>query len=391
MYSERFNYNIEENELSELLKKKKFTGIDVLDLTVSNPTDVKIDYDETLILKSISHPGSLKYIPNPKGLLTAREAISRYYKEKNVEVNADNIFLTSGTSEAYSFVFKLLTNPFDEVLIPRPGYPLFSYIAEMESIRIKYYDLNYSENGCWTLNIDSLKSSLTKKSKAIVCINPNNPTGNFIKENELKELLSICGENNLSLICDEVFLDYDIDVDKKNIFSFTGNNDVLTFTLSGISKICGLPQMKLSWIVVSGNLVDVEESKSKLEIITDTYLSVGTPIQLGLKEILENSKSIQNNIKYRLINNYNFLKSEISGLSKFELLKAEGGWYSVLKIRGDIDEESFVYSLLKDKDVYVHPGFYFDFMEEGYIVISLLVTEKIFIKGIRRILNYLKN
>ena len=192
MFSKRFNYDIEDNKLSSLLKKKKSEGNIVLDLTESNPTSADFIYDETYILKSISQPDSLKYIPNPKGIQTAREAISHYYKEKNINVNTDNIFLTSSTSEAYSFIFKLLTDPYDEILIPRPGYPLFSFIAEMESANIQYYNLQYSKEGFWGIDFESLKTGITKKTKAIVCVNPNNPTGNFIKESEIKNLINIC-------------------------------------------------------------------------------------------------------------------------------------------------------------------------------------------------------
>jgi alanine-synthesizing transaminase len=389
MFSKRFNYNIEENKISKLLKQKKSAGIEVLDLTESNPTKVHLEYNELDILKSISHPDSMKYNPNPKGIQTAREAISNYYKEKNVKVNENDIFLTSGTSEAYSFVLKLLTDPYDEILIPRPGYPLFSFIAEMESVKIQYYDLNYSDDGFWKFDFDSLKSSLTKKSKAIICINPNNPTGNYIKKDELSELISICKEYNLALICDEVFMDYEIEVDKKNIFSFACNKDVLTFTLNGLSKICGLPQMKLSWIVVSGNRDKTEEAKSKLEIIADTYLSVGTPIQLALRSLFEGKELIQTKIRNRIIRNYNFLKEELLNRNNVELLNTEGGWYSVFRVKSDIDEESLTYSLLIEKNVYVHPGYFFDFKDEGYIVVSLLSPEEIFAEGMKRILVYL--
>jgi alanine-synthesizing transaminase len=389
MLSRRFNYNIEDNKISKLLKQKKSAGIEVLDLTESNPTKVFLEYDVTGILKSISHPDSMKYNPDPKGIQTAREAISLYYKDKNVEINEDDIFLTSGTSEAYSFVLKLLTDPSDEILIPRPGYPLFSFIAEMESVEIQYYDLNYSNDGFWKIDFDSLKSCLTNKSKAIICINPNNPTGNYIKKDELNELISICRTYNLALICDEVFMDYEIEVDKKDIFSFSGKKDVLTFTLNGLSKICALPQLKLSWIVVNGPQKERDEAKAKLEIITDTYLSVGTPIQLALRSLLEGKEIIQMKIRNRIIRNYNFLKEELLNRNNVELLNTEGGWYSILKVKSDIDEEYLTHSLLKEKDVYVHPGYFFDFKDEGYIVVCLLTSEEIFSEGMKRILVYL--
>jgi alanine-synthesizing transaminase len=391
MFSKRFEYNIEENKLSRLLKEKKAACINVFDLTESNPTNAGFSYNEIGIRNSIATSDSTKYNPDPKGLKSSREAVSQYYNEKNLNINADNIILTSGTSEAYSFIFKLLADPEDEILIPRPGYPLFSFIAEMESVRIKYYDLEYSDENSWGIDFNSLKSQVTDKTKAVVLVNPNNPTGSFVKARELNELSGICRKHNIAIICDEVFLDYTIETDRNRVFSLAGIDYVLTFTLSGLSKICGLPQMKLSWIIVSGPRKECKEAMARLEIITDTYLSVGTPIQLALSNLLTGKDLIQSQIKKRILGNYNFLMEILTGNKQLKLLKAGGGWYSVLKINLEIDEESFVYGLLKNKDVYIHPGYFFDFKEEGIIILSLLTEEKVFCEGVKRILTYLES
>lgn len=389
MLSKRFGFNIDANRLSLLLKKKKSTGSRILDLTMSNPTDAGLNYDSIGILNSIAKPESLYYLPEPKGLASARESVSRYYLEKNVRVKVDDIFLTSGTSEAYSFIFKLLTDPFDEIFIPRPSYPLFSFIAGMESVHLKYYDIVYTKNKIWEIDFDSISKQLTKKTKAIILVNPNNPTGNFVKIKEINSLSRICEMNTIALICDEVFLDYGLDVEPINIFSLAGINTHLTFILSGISKICGLPQMKLSWIVVSGPGEICKEAKEKLEIITDTYLSVGTPVQLAIGDLLSGRYLIHKQIKNRITKNYDILKSVTVNSNLMDLFKTEGGWYSVVKVNKNIDEETMAYDLLNLKDVYIHPGYFFDFTCEGYIVLSLLTPAEIFEEGIKRILEYL--
>jgi hypothetical protein len=260
----------------------------------------------------------------------------------------------------------------------------------MESVNLKFYDLIYTENELWEIDFASVKSQITKYTKAIILVNPNNPTGNFIKLKEINLLLKICKENNIALICDEVFMDYVLEIERNNTFSLTGINYVLTFTLSGISKICGLPQMKLSWIVVSGPVKECEEAKSKLEIITDTYLSVGTPVQLALSNLLIGKEYIQTQINERILNNYNYIKTECKVKSYLELLKAEGGWYTILKIKKIINEDTLAFDLLDKKDVYIHPGYYFDFKDEGYIIISLLTSVDNFKKGLKRILDYLE-
>ncbi len=389
MFSNRLNKNIEGNKISKLLEGKKSNGIKVLDLTESNPTNSEFKYNINNILKFISNPNSEKYFPSPKGLETARIAVLKYYKDKNINLDIDNIFITSSTSEAYSYIFKLLTNPFDEILIPRPSYPLFSFILELESLHSKYYDLIYSNNNVWEIDYGNIESEITNKTKAIIIVNPNNPTGNYIKRNELKNIINICKENNIAIISDEVFIDYNINSNEINTIAKV--NDVLTFTLSGLSKICGLPQMKLSWFVLNGEKEICEEAKAKLEIISDTFLTVGTPIQLAVQDILRERKIIQQQIKKRINKNYELLEKRISNSKFFELLFIEGGWYSIFKLKEKINEEEFVFKLLEKKDVYIYPGYYFDFCNDGFIVVSLLTPENIFNEGVDRILEFARS
>jgi len=388
MFSKKFDYNTSGNKLSLLLEEKRKSGERIFDLTESNPTNAGFVYDNDKILNAISTAESLKYNPGPRGILSARIAVAKYYKSKGIKIDEDCIFLTSSTSEAYSFIFKLIADPFDEVLIPTPGYPLFPFIAELESINIKFYHLKYSKQDGFRIDFDSLKSNITEKTKAIITVNPNNPAGNFLCKNDFQGLINVCVENNAALICDEVFFDYNISKESEKRVSSAGIGEILSFTLSGISKICALPQMKLSWIVLNGPGKIPEEAKSRLEIITDTYLSVGTPVQLALPTLLETRHGIQKQISERINSNYSFLKKEFAGEEKISVLNTEGGWYAVIKINTQFDEEKFAFDLLDKKNVYVHPGYFFDFVKEGYIVVSLLVKPIDFEEGILKIKSF---
>lgn len=390
MFSGKFEYNTSENKISRLLTEKRKSGVRIYDLTESNPTRAGFDYEAEKILESVYQKGSLEYNPDPKGIPAARKAVKEYYKSAGLKVSEENIFLTSSTSEAYSFVFKLLTDPFDEILIPSPGYPLFSFIAEMESVTVKHYTLKYQAENRFRIDIDSIGRQLSPRVKAIVLVNPNNPTGNYLDKEDLTGIISLCKANNIALICDEVFLDFNIDTGCRSKISVVTVYDVLTFTLSGISKICALPQMKLSWIAVNGPDKIREAAKSKLEIISDTYLSAGTPVQIGLSALLKGRHHIQKQIKERIISNYTILKSEFGQDRYISVLNTEGGWYSVLKINIPVNEEKLAYDLLSKHNVYIHPGYFFDFEDEGYAVVSLLTKQHELKKGIKGIKNCLK-
>jgi len=381
MFSNKFNFDFSENELSKLLSKKKKEGRLVLDLTQSNPLNSGIGYEKEKILNSLISGNTFSYNPSPKGLCSAREAVSEYYRQAGFNVDSENIFLTSGTSEAYSYLFKLLCNPGEEILVPQPSYPLIDTIAEIENVKSVRYNLKY--DGKWLIDINDLKKRISKQTKAILIINPNNPTGSYVSREDYIELDGLCLENNLALISDEVFYDFNINGEKKT--SSAGNNSCLTFTLSGISKICGLPQLKLSWIITDGTPQVKSDAIKRLEILTDAFLCVNTPVQEGLDVILKTRFDFQNKLNALIRKNLEFLQKSVIKSKKLEVLLIEGGWYSVVKILDNTDDENMCLRLLEDKDVYVHPGYFFDFEENCFFVISLITKYEIFSEGIERI------
>lgn len=311
----------------------------------------------------------------------ARAAVSEYYSG---EVTPDRILLTASTSEAYSFVFKLLADPGDEVLVPSPSYPLFDYLAALESVRVVQYPLVY--NAKWTIDFDALTSSITSRSRAIVLVNPNNPTGSFLKQPELAPLLALCRERNLALISDEVFADYAIGSHARLVRSLTSVDDVLTFCLSGLSKVAALPQLKLGWIVTGGPAADRKQAFERLELIADTYLSVSAPVQWAAATLLSSRDELQQQILDRVRANRAFLADQIGPASPWNLLATEGGWYGVLEAPRIQTEEQWVLNLLVEDGVLVQPGFFFDFAREAFLIISLLTEQGVFREGIRRIL-----
>jgi alanine-synthesizing transaminase len=368
-----------------MLDAKRAAGETILDLTESNPTAAGFHYPAETILSALTDPRSLRYEPAAAGMPAARAAVSEYYVGLAAHpVSPERILLTASTSEAYAFVFKLLADPGDEVLVPTPSYPLFDYLAALDSVRAVQYPLGY--NGSWTIDFDALSRSITPRSRAIVLVNPNNPTGSFLKRQELDPLLKLCREHNLALVSDEVFADYALDDDARLVRSLTGLEEVLTFCLSGLSKVAALPQLKLGWIVTGGPPPDREKAFERLELVADTYLSVSAPVQWAAPALLGLRGQLQQQILGRVRANRNFLVSQIGPTSPWKLLATEGGWYAVLEAPRIHSEEEWVLNLLSGDGVLVQPGFFFDFEREAFLVISLLTEEDIFRAGIRRIL-----
>lgn len=354
------DWTTEQNPLSLKLSQLRAEGINILDLTVSNPTLCGFSYLSMDLLKGFDHPQNLNYQPDARGLLEARRAIARYYKKlHNVDLDENQIFITANTSEAYSFVFKLLTDPGDSILSPKPSYPLLQYLAQLHNLSLETYS--------------SDETNYPPYARALLMIHPNNPTGNYVSKLPVTDI---------PLIADEVFLDYYFDHKRK---TFAGHSGSLCFTLSGISKILGLPQMKLSWIVVSGPKKLRNEAIEKLEIIADTYLSASTPIQNALPAWLKKTEEIQTQIRTRTSENARFAMEKLSG-SPVTPLMPEGGWSMVLKMPESKSDENWALSLLANAQVLTHPGYLFDFEEGSRLVISLLIPEEIFKKGIHQIL-----
>ena len=386
MFSARTSWHRQPNRLTQLLEERRRSGKPISDLTISNPTESGIVYPEKKILSALSDTRTLQYQPDPRGLLLAREAVAGYYARKNIHVEPARIFLMSSTSEAYSFIFKLTCNPGDSVLVPCPSYPLFDYIPQLSDVLLQHYSLRY--DGEWHIDLDSIRNAITSTTRAIILIHPHNPTGMFLKRAEYEAIKEIALRHGISLIVDEVFLDYAFGEDPRRVLSTAGEQDVLTFTLNGLSKTCGLPQMKLAWMVVTGPPTQVREAMEILEILSDTFLSVNTPVQVALPELLKAGDGIGSQISRRTKTNFATLQKAAHN-SPCSVLASEGGWYAILRVPRTKTDEEWSLRLLDDKGIYVHPGYFFDFEDEGYLVVSLLTEEKSFEAATGEMLRYI--
>src|SRR2546423_15130701 len=299
MFSDRTNWDLTTNRLSEALARHRARGSPLLDLSASNPTECGFHYDIHVIMRALCSPAALEYRPDPKGLVVARQAVAGYYSDKGTQVSPDDMFLTTSTSEAYTFVFRLLCNPGDELLVPTPSYPLFDFLAGIQDVKLKPYPLVYDHG--WQIDMHALAQEITERTRGIIVVHPNNPTGHFTKPAELAELNQFCAERQMALIADEVFLDFSLQPGPP--ISFAANQHALTFTMSGLSKISGLPQMKLAWLVVSGPEKLKSESLARLEVIADTYLSLNAPVQLAAPVLLEQRHDFQSQLMTPVRNN----------------------------------------------------------------------------------------
>lgn len=383
MFAERTKWNLSANRLSEALARHKASGKQLFDLTVSNPTECGFNYDARAILGALHNPAALRYEPNPKGLEVARRAVAAYCADRGAAVALDDIILTTSTSEAYSFVFRLLCNPDDELLIPAPSYPLFAFLADLQDVKLVRYPLVYDHG--WQIDFHVLEQVITARTRGVIVVNPNNPTGHFLKTQELSRLNAICSQREMALIADEVFLDFALG--SQGGLSCAANSDALTFTLSGLSKICGLPQMKLAWLIASGPEELKQAALERLEVIADTYLSPNTPVQLATPTFLEQRRGFQKQLMTRVRRNLAELDRQLGEQKACTRLELEGGWYAVLRVPATGRDEELAIELLTKEHVYVHPGHFFDFAGEGYLVVSLITREKEFAKGIGRVLS----
>ncbi|HUI58496.1 MAG TPA: pyridoxal phosphate-dependent aminotransferase [Bryobacteraceae bacterium] len=382
MFSSRFHWDFRPNRLTELLASKRREGADILDLTESNPTRAGFSYPPE-IQRAFDDPRLLEYEPAPAGSGAAREAVAAYYAGRGQRVDAARILLTASTSEAYAYLFKLLTNPGDQVLVPRPSYPLFEFLADMESIAVRQYPLVY--HGAWAIDLDALGGAITERTRAIVLVNPNNPTGSFVKLGELAVLVRLARQRGIALISDEVFSDYGLRPDVNRVATLAGVSGCLAFSLSGLSKIAGLPQMKLGWMAVSGPDELRKEALEKLEWIADTYLSVGTPAQCAAGRLLAVGESVQRQIRERCAGNLALAREAVDG-SAATVLDVEGGWNVTLEVPRIRSEEEWTLGLLDEDNVLVQPGFFYDFESEAYLVVSLLTRPEVFREGLARVL-----
>ncbi len=382
MFAERTKWNLAPNRLSQALERHRAVGKPLVDLTASNPTECGFAYDQSAILEALGNPAALKYEPAPRGLASARQAVWQYYAERGALPGVEDILLTTSTSEAYAYVFRLLCNPGEEVLIPAPSYPLFDFLAEIQDTKLVRYPLIYDHG--WEIDFHALEQAITPHTRAIIVVHPNNPTGHYTKRAEVEKLNAICSARGLALIVDEVFLDFSLRVEQPS--SFAGNRDALTFTLSGLSKTCGLPQMKAAWVVTSGPQELKRDALARLEVIADTYLSMNAPVQLALPSFLAQRRTFQEQLMGRVRRNLAELDRQLALQKVCSRLEVEGGWCAVLRVPATHSDEDLALTLLDEKGAYVHPGHFYDFPSEGYLVVSLLVEEVPFSQGMTSII-----
>lgn len=385
MFSSRFPRDFQPNRLTQSLAELRRAGAQVLDLTVSNPTQAGLRYPPE-ILRAFHDPRLLRYDPSPAGLLETRTLVAGYYRARGVEVDPGRILLTASTSEAYAYLFKLLADPGDHVLVPRPSYPLFECLAAMESVELRSYSLSY--HGRWAIDWDALSAALSDRTRAIILVNPNNPTGSFVKRPELARLASLCAERGLALISDEVFSDYAFEADPERVATIASVDGCLAFAMSGLSKIAGLPQMKLGWIVIAGPPDARAQALERLEWISDTYLSVGTPVQHAAAGLLTAGELVQQQIRQRTAENLRFASQALMG-SCVSPLFVEGGWYLPLQVPRLHTEEQWTLDLLARCHVLAQPGFFYDFESEAFLVVSLLTEPAVFQEGLGRLARFL--
>ena len=435
MFSERTNWKLAQNRLTVALEEVRASGARVLDLTVSNPTRAGLHYDEAAILGALSSPRALDYDPQSKGLLEAREAVAGYYRDRSgrgerdvasnvsTDVDAEQIVLTTSTSEGYSFVFRLLCNAGDELLVPKPSYPLFEFLADLQDVKLVPYPLIYDHG--WQMDFPSLEKAVTERTRGVVVVHPNNPTGSYVQSGEVGMLNSFCREHGLAVIADEVFLDYGLaqslsdtalpaksrslhaPMDRNSPIhrlgrddklegvrvheSFAGNQEVLTFTLSGLSKVAALPQMKVAWVVTSGPRELAAEAMGRLEVIADTYLSMNAPMQWAVPALLEQRNDIQRQLLERVKTNLAELDRQLAAQKACQRLSVEGGWYAVLRVPVTQSVEELVIELVREQAVVVHPGHFYDFPSDGYLVLSLITPAGEFAEGISAVLGKLNS
>jgi alanine-synthesizing transaminase len=389
MFSHRVPSDYTANRFSTALEARRARGAAIFDLTESNPTRCGFLHDEPALLAALASPAALRYEPHAQGLMSARTAVAGYYAEIGAGVDPESLFLTTGTSEAYTQVFKLLADPGDEILVPTPGYPLLDVLTGLEAVRLVPYVLDYGTKG-WTIDRERLRASISTRTRAIVVVSPNNPTGSFLKSHELDDLNLICRDFDLALIVDEVFSDYGRGADSQRVRTAVRNDAVLTFTLNGFSKLAGLPQMKLGWIHASGPAELVRQARERLAYITDAYLSVSAAVQHAAPAILRERVGVQQQINRRLEDNGRELLDCLSPLRSCQVLSREGGWYAVVKIAADASDEELVINLLERDGVLVHPGYFYDFPAGTFLVLSLLPDGETFRRGVSSLARHLR-
>jgi alanine-synthesizing transaminase len=417
MFARRTGWVLEKNALTREVESRRERGLPLIDLTESNPTRCGFEYASAAILQALANPEAMRYQPEPRGLPAARQAVITYYAERGGAIEPEQVFLTSSTSESYSFLFRLLADPGDSVLVPQPSYPLFDFLTGLNDLETILYPLVYESD--WKIDLEALAARLAAADRtfhlprAIIVVHPNNPTGSFVHADQIDALLELCRRHDLALIADEVFADYNLGTSRPS--SHAGVDSVLTFTLSGLSKISALPQMKLGWIVVSGPVAARADATARLEIIADTYLPVSAPVAAALPELLGTRREIQSQIITRVRQNLAELDRQLDKAAGATRLHVEGGWYAVLQMssggldrsgrtgtpayagreaRGPAgetpalpaDDEDLAAALVREDGVLVHPGHFYEFLSSGFLVLSLIPPAEAFSQGVSKLI-----
>jgi alanine-synthesizing transaminase len=383
MISRRLPEDLSPNAMARALAALRARGVDVIDLTESNPTRAGFEYPPHL-LEPLADTRAFAYDPQPLGHFPAREAVAREFGRRGLQVSPDRIALTASTSEAYSFLFKLLCDAGDAVLVPRPSYPLFEHLTRFEAVEAAPYRLEY--HGSWRVDIDSVCAAMTDRTRALLIVSPNNPTGAFLHHDDLVQLSALCASRGVALIGDEVFADFPLDPAPRAC-SVLAQRDALTCSLGGLSKAIGLPQLKLGWIAFDGPAPVVNDVLSAYEVVADAYLPVSTPVQLAAPQLLDTGGSIRTQIQQRIERNLAALREQTASHPAACVLTCEGGWSAVVQVPSFRSEEALVLELVKEAQVLVHPGYFFDFERESFVIVSLLVEPLTFSRGIARLLS----
>lgn len=382
MYSQRLRWSVPQNPLSIHLTHLRASGVPLFDLTSSNPTCVVIDYPHEAIGSAFGSVPDFAYHADPCGMLTARQSIQAYYSARSIDIETSQILLTASTSEAYGLLFKLLCNPGDRVLVPTPSYPLFEYLSSLELVEAVPYA--YRFDGGWYIDFEDFSSKLGEQVKAIVVVNPNNPVGSFVRVDEMERLLDLAVRFEIPIISDEVFYDYEWTPSPSYTKTFISQNRALSFSLNGLSKIAGMPQMKLGWIALGGPQHMQSEAAERLELLLDTYLSVNTPIQRALPDLLNIGDSIRHELLAHISQNRETLKNVLEG-SPAHMMPAEAGWSALVRLPSIKTEDEWCLGLLEQQQVVTQPGYFFDLPHPAFIVLSLITDPEVFAEGVLRI------
>src|SRR5438552_3634697 len=386
MFSDRIPRELAANRLTTAVARMRAESRPFVDLTLSNPTRAGFEYPSDL-LTPLCDPRALVYAPSPLGALEARDAIARDYQRRGLAVPPDRIVLTASTSDAYSLIFKLLANAGDEVLVPRPSYPLFEHLARLDLVSTRPYDLDV--HGDWSIDLASVERALTPRTRAVLIVSPNNPTGSFVSASELDRLAALCAPRGIAIVSDEVFADYELEPGAAAAAGHVAaRRDVLAFALGGLSKSVGLPQVKLGWMAITGPEALVTGAIDRLEHIADTYLAVSTPVQVAAAALLERGAAIRAQIAERVARNYRALRASECCVPSCRVFRSDGGWYAVMQVPSLEPEEDLVVGLLTRDGVLAHPGYFFDFPRESFLVVSLLPPVASFADGVERVLRH---